>query len=361
MRACSRSWAAMLDGQSATFRVWAPNAARVSVIGDWNGWDAGAHPLERRGWHRHLGRRRPRGRARPGVQVPHRDARRRCARQGRSVRVLRGGAAGDRLGVWTLDYEWHDAEWMASRQRATRSTRRCRSTRCTSARGGATTDDRLLDLPRDRAAARRLRERAWASRTSSCCRSWSIRSTARGATRRPATSRRPPLRHAAGLHVPDRPPAPARHRRDPRLGAVALSRTMHGLALLRRHAPLRARRSAPGLPPGLEQLHLQLRPQRGARVPALERAVLARRVSHRRPARRRRRVDALPRLRAQGRRVDPEPARRPREPRGDRVPARSSTRRCTAIIPDVQTIAEESTAWPHGVAARRTSAASASA
>src|SRR5437660_581732 len=30
-----------------------------------------------------------------------------------------------------------------------------------------------------------------------------------------------PLRHAAGLHVPGGLPAPARHRRDPRLGAVA--------------------------------------------------------------------------------------------------------------------------------------------
>ena len=43
----------------------------------------------------------------------------------------------------------------------------------------------------------------------------------------------------------------------------------HGLALLRRHAPLRARRSAAGLPPRLGQLHLQLRPQRGAELPAL--------------------------------------------------------------------------------------------
>ncbi len=45
-------------------------------------------------------------------------------------------------------------------------------------------------LPRARAAARRLRRAASASPTSSCCRSWSTRSTARGATRRPATSRR---------------------------------------------------------------------------------------------------------------------------------------------------------------------------
>src|SRR5688572_24346072 len=34
------------DGASGTqFAVWAPNAERVSVIGDFNGWDRNAHPL----------------------------------------------------------------------------------------------------------------------------------------------------------------------------------------------------------------------------------------------------------------------------------------------------------------------------
>ena len=27
------------------FAVWAPNAARVSVIGDFNGWDGRVHPM----------------------------------------------------------------------------------------------------------------------------------------------------------------------------------------------------------------------------------------------------------------------------------------------------------------------------
>ena len=44
--------------------------------------------------------------------------------------------------------------------------------------------------------------------------------------------------------------------------------------------------------------------QRGAQLPGRQRALLARGVPHRRAARRRRRLDALPRLLARGRRVD---------------------------------------------------------
>ncbi len=33
------------DRRSAHFAVWAPNAAAVSVIGDFNGWDPRRHPL----------------------------------------------------------------------------------------------------------------------------------------------------------------------------------------------------------------------------------------------------------------------------------------------------------------------------
>ena len=35
-----------LEG-STHFRVWAPNANSVSVVGEFNNWDAAAHPLER--------------------------------------------------------------------------------------------------------------------------------------------------------------------------------------------------------------------------------------------------------------------------------------------------------------------------
>ena len=37
------------DGVSGTrFAVWAPNASRVSVVGDWNGWDGRVHPMRLR-------------------------------------------------------------------------------------------------------------------------------------------------------------------------------------------------------------------------------------------------------------------------------------------------------------------------
>ena len=138
-----------------------------------------------------------------------------------------------------------------------------------------------------------------------------------------------------------------RHRRHPRLGAVALPDRRARPRLLRRHAPLRARRPAAGLPPRLEAAASSTTAATRCAASCISSALFwLDKLPRRRPARRRRRVDALPRLLAQGGRVDPEPVRRPREPRGDRRSCGSSTRTSTASYPDVQTIAEESTAWP---------------
>ena len=83
------------DG-GARFAVWAPNAASVSVIGDWNGWQADADPLQRAGRRqRHVGRRR--AGAKRGDAYKYRivsAARRPRAGKGRPARALRRAAAG---------------------------------------------------------------------------------------------------------------------------------------------------------------------------------------------------------------------------------------------------------------------------
>ena len=65
---------------------------------------------------------------------------------------------------------------------------------------------------------------------------------------------------------------------------------------------------------------LQLRPPRSPQLPHLQRPVLARQVPHRRPAGRRRGLDALSRLQPQGGRLAAQRVRRPREPAGHQLP-----------------------------------------
>ena len=68
------------------FSVWAPAASRVAVVGDWNGWDAGADPME------HLGR-----------TVEHADP-----------MAFRTQPAPDTASlVFRSSYRWGDGEWTA--------------------------------------------------------------------------------------------------------------------------------------------------------------------------------------------------------------------------------------------------------
>jgi 1,4-alpha-glucan branching enzyme len=107
----------VVDGRRGThFAVWAPDAATVAVIGDFNGWEPSRHPLRPRGpsgiWEGFA----------PGVE--------RGARYKFHVVSRHGGYRADKADpfavraevpprtasiVWDLDYAWGDARWMAER------------------------------------------------------------------------------------------------------------------------------------------------------------------------------------------------------------------------------------------------------
>jgi 1,4-alpha-glucan branching enzyme len=100
------------------FAVWAPAAARVSVIGDFNGWEARRHPLEPVGrtgvWCGHVA-----GVVPGALYKYHVESRLndyvvdksdpfafRCQSPPETASV-----------VWNLEHDWRDAEWMAGRGR----------------------------------------------------------------------------------------------------------------------------------------------------------------------------------------------------------------------------------------------------
>ena len=104
----------------AYFAVWAPNARRVSVIGEWSSWRPDAHPLAPRPdgsgiWEGFV----------PGVQQGH------CYKY--RIESQHHGYVADKADpvgfyseqppatasrAWRLDYAWGDAEWMERRARA---------------------------------------------------------------------------------------------------------------------------------------------------------------------------------------------------------------------------------------------------
>ena len=108
------------EGQGARFAVWAPNARAVSVIGDWNAWDAQAHPLAAR-WD---GSGIWEGEA---PQAKRGDAYKYRITSNSSGEVFEKAdplgfaselppATGSR--AWSLEYDWGDADWMAARRAA---------------------------------------------------------------------------------------------------------------------------------------------------------------------------------------------------------------------------------------------------
>jgi len=108
----------VLGRDSATFRVWAPSASGIAVIGSFNGWDAKTHPMAPRAdgsgiWEATIA----------GVQRGDAYKFRVVGGDGRyvmdkadpfalcaEVPPLTASRA------WTLDYDWGDADWMATRR-----------------------------------------------------------------------------------------------------------------------------------------------------------------------------------------------------------------------------------------------------
>ncbi len=102
--------------EGTVFAVWAPNAEAVSVVGDFNHWRGGRHPLHPRGssglWEGFV----------PGVGAGALYKFRIKSRGGRSVdksdpfaRRLETPPKTASV-VWNLDYAWHDADWMRERR-----------------------------------------------------------------------------------------------------------------------------------------------------------------------------------------------------------------------------------------------------
>ena len=110
----------VLDGEEGVyFAVWAPNAERVSVVGDFNDWTPGKHPLVPRGssgiWEGFV----------PGLGVGARYKYHIVSRfngyqlfKADPYGLRHECSPGTASIVWDLTYDWGDADWLRQRARA---------------------------------------------------------------------------------------------------------------------------------------------------------------------------------------------------------------------------------------------------
>jgi 1,4-alpha-glucan branching enzyme len=98
------------------FAVWAPNAASVAVIGDWNGWDPRANPM--RGSDAGIWTARIEGARHGSIYKFHVVSKSGDFRVDKSDPFAFRAEPAPRTGsvVWDLAYQWADAEWMKTRQ-----------------------------------------------------------------------------------------------------------------------------------------------------------------------------------------------------------------------------------------------------
>ncbi len=108
---------ATVDGvEGAYFNVWAPNAEQVAVMGDFNGWDTESHPLCPLGqsgiWQGFIS-----GIAKGMIYKYHIVSRHNGYRVDKADPFAFYSEVPPRTGsvVWDMDYAWGDNEWMAKR------------------------------------------------------------------------------------------------------------------------------------------------------------------------------------------------------------------------------------------------------
>ena len=243
-----------LDGKQGTyFAVWAPDAERISVVGDFNGWNPDSHPMTPRGnsgvWEAFLP-----GLGKGTVYKYHIRSRYHMYTVDKADPYGFYNEIPPRTAsiVWDLDYEWNDAEWMRTRHehnkfdapmsiyevhlgswmRVPEEGNRSLTYRELAPKLA----DYVNDMGFTHVEFMPVMEHPFFG-------SWGYQVTGYLRSQRA-------LRHAAGFHVPGGLPAPARHRRHSRLGAVALSQRRARAGVLRRHAsctstPIRARAFIP--------------------------------------------------------------------------------------------------------------------
>ena len=109
---------AHLDSDGVRFAVWAPNAASISVVGSWNGWDPSADRLQCDAagiWHGHSRH------ARPGDTYKYRVHSRHAgyvADKADPFAVYAEVAPAQASRIWSLDFQWTDEAWARRRAAA---------------------------------------------------------------------------------------------------------------------------------------------------------------------------------------------------------------------------------------------------
>ncbi|MGH8514069.1 MAG: 1,4-alpha-glucan branching enzyme, partial [Gammaproteobacteria bacterium] len=110
----------LASANATRFAVWAPNAGRVAVIGDFNAWQSDTHPLAPRGDATGIWETTVPGVA-PGQRYKYRiESRHGHQRLDKSDPFAFCCEAPPRTAscVWSLEYAWADGAWMRSRLRA---------------------------------------------------------------------------------------------------------------------------------------------------------------------------------------------------------------------------------------------------